>query len=55
MDFEKTPNLTHFFLTSPNLEDEIHFKGGRFVTSQIFNLECYALENHSALGNYSVG
>ena len=25
------PNL---FLASPNLEDEIHFKGGRFVTSQ---------------------
>ena len=32
--FEKTPNLTYFFLASPNLEDEIHFKGGRFVTSQ---------------------
>ena len=32
--FEKTPNLTDFFLASPNLEDEIHFKGGRFVTSQ---------------------
>ena len=27
-------NLTYFFLASPNLEDEIHFKGGRFVTSQ---------------------
>ena len=26
--------LTYFFLASPNLEDEIHFKGGRFVTSQ---------------------
>ena len=34
MDFEKTPNLTYFLLASPNLEDEIHFKGGRFVTSQ---------------------
>ena len=34
MDFEKTPNPTYFFLASPNLEDEIHFKGGRFVTSQ---------------------
>ena len=34
MDFEETPNLTYFFLASPNLEDEIHFKGGRFVTSQ---------------------
>ena len=32
--FEKTPNLTYFFLASPNLEDKIHFKGGRFVTSQ---------------------
>ena len=26
--------LTYFLLASPNLEDEIHFKGGRFVTSQ---------------------
>ena len=34
MDFEKTPNLTYFLLASPNLEDEIHFKGGRSVTSQ---------------------
>ena len=34
MDFEKTPTLTYFLLASPNLEDEIHFKGGRFVTSQ---------------------
>ena len=34
MDFEKTPNLTYFLLASPNLEDEIHFKGGTFVTSQ---------------------
>ena len=34
MDFEKTLTLTYFFLASPNLEDEIHFKGGRFVTSQ---------------------
>ena len=33
-DFEKTPNLTYFLLASPNHEDEIHFKGGRFVTSQ---------------------
>ena len=33
--FEETPpNLIYFFLASPNLEDEIHFKGGRFVTSQ---------------------
>ena len=34
MDFEETPNPTYFFLASPNLEDEIHFKGGRFVTFQ---------------------
>ena len=34
MDFEKNPNLTYFLLASPNLEDEIPFKGGRFVTSQ---------------------
>jgi hypothetical protein len=27
-------NLTYFLLASPNLEGEIHFKGGRFVTSQ---------------------
>ena len=33
-NFEETPNLTYFLLASPNLEDEIHFKGGRFVTSQ---------------------
>ena len=33
---------THtYFLAKPNLEDEIHLKGGRFVTPQIFNLECY--------------
>ena len=30
----RPPNLTYFLLASPNLEDEIHFKGGRFVTSQ---------------------
>ena len=30
----RPPNPNHFFLASPNLEDEIHFKGGRFVTSQ---------------------
>ena len=27
-----------YFLANPNLEGEIHLKGGRFVTSQIFNL-----------------
>ena len=27
-NFEETPNLTDLFLASPNLEDEIHFKGG---------------------------
>ena len=32
--FEETPNPNLFLLASPNLEDEIHFKGGRFVTSQ---------------------
>ena len=35
-----------YFLANPNLEGEIHLKGGRFVTSQIFNLECYTLEHH---------
>jgi len=30
----RPPNLTYFLLASPNLEGEIHFKGGRFVTSQ---------------------
>ena len=30
----RTQTLTFFLLASPNLEDEIHFKGGRFVTSQ---------------------
>ena len=30
-----------YFLANPNLEGEVHLKGGRFVTSQIFNLECY--------------
>ena len=30
----RPPSLTYIFLASPNLEDEIHFKGGRFVTSQ---------------------
>ena len=27
-----------YFLANPNLEGEIHLKGGRFVTSLIFNL-----------------
>ena len=35
------------FLANPNLEGEIHLKGGRFVTSQIFNLECYTLGHHA--------
>ena len=30
-----------YFLANPNLEGEIHLKGGRFVTSQISSLECY--------------
>ena len=32
--WEDPQTLTYFLLASPNLEDEIHFKGGRFVTSQ---------------------
>ena len=35
-----------YFLANSNLEGEIHLKGGRFVTSQIFNLECYTLDHH---------
>ena len=35
-----------YFLANPNLEGEIHLKGGRFVTSQIFNLECYTLDHY---------
>ena len=35
-----------YFLANPNLEGETHLKGGRFVTSQIFNLECYTLDHH---------
>ena len=31
---EDSQTPTFFLLASPNLEDEIHFKGGRFVTSQ---------------------
>ena len=34
------------FLANPNLEGEIHLKGARFVTSQIFNLKCYILDHH---------
>ena len=34
----RPPTPTLFLLASSNLEDEIHFKCGRFVTSQI--LEC---------------
>ena len=30
-----------YFLANPNLEGEIHLKGGRFLTSQIINLQCY--------------
>ena len=33
------------FLANPNLEGEIHLKGVRFVTSQIFNFECYPLDH----------
>ena len=35
-----------YFLVNPSLEGEIHLKGGRFVTSQIFNLEFYTLDHH---------
>ena len=35
-----------YFLANLNLEGEIHLKGDRFVTSQIFNLECYTLDHH---------
>ena len=35
-----------YFLANPSLEGEIQVKGGRFVTSQIFNLECYTLDHH---------
>ena len=38
-DLGKDP--LHLFLANPNLEGEIHLKGGRFVTSQIFHLYCY--------------
>ena len=34
-----------YFLANPNLEGEIHLKEGRFVTSQIFNLECYTFDH----------
>ena len=36
-----------YFLANPDLKGEIHLKGGRFVTSQIFNLECYTLNHHA--------
>ena len=35
-----------YFLANLNLEGKIHLKGGRFVTPQIFNLECYTLDHH---------
>ena len=45
MIYAKTTHT--YFLANPNLEGEIHLKGGRFVTSQIFNLECYTVDHHS--------
>ena len=39
--WEGEEDLRTYFLANPNLEGEIHLKGSRFVTSQIFNLECY--------------
>ena len=37
----------HLFSSKANLEGEIHLKGGRFVTYQIFNLDCYTLDHHA--------
>ena len=46
----RRPQNPSLFLASlSEFEDEIHFKGGRFVTSQIFNLECYTLDHHAYL------
>ena len=39
--FDRTTHT--FLLANPNLEGEIHLKGGRFVKSQIFNLECFTV------------
>ena len=41
---EKKTNgkTTHtYFLANPDLEGDIHFKGGTFVTFQISDLKCY--------------
>ena len=39
-------NTTHtYFLASPNLEGEIHLKGGRFVTSQ-FSIWMLYIDHH---------
>jgi hypothetical protein len=46
MIFEKT---THTYLLAyPNLRDEIHLKGGRFVTSQNFKIMFYAYHSSSS-------
>jgi hypothetical protein len=40
MNSEKTTRT--YLLANPNLEGEIHLKGGRFVTSQNFKIMFYA-------------
>src|SRR5215216_1042764 len=48
---------THtFLLANPNLEGEIHLKGGRFVTSQFFKFGCYSLvyHKHSSFMHFGV-
>src|SRR4029079_16901297 len=37
--------FSHLFRSQPNLEDEIHFKWGRFVTSKKFTKSNQALNN----------
>ena len=36
----------HYFLANPNLEGGIHLKGGRFVTSQIFQFGMLYIDHH---------
>ena len=38
-------DFPHLFRSQPDLEDEIHFKWGRFVTSQKFNKLNHALKH----------
>ena len=37
---------THLFSSQPESRGRDSSEGGRFVTSQIFNLECYTLDHH---------